>query len=231
MDYPQRTVAHCQPRKQDQHQAGAMDKSVLPLIAGHDKKIAQQGGPGGSDCPSPAMRAGRAWSSIPQLAFRALDSRSRPRPSGRDHTARARPTREPQACGRGLGAGVTRRAAAPGRPAPTAAGPSTLTGSLRTRANRTPAQVPSGPGWRRSPSWRTVCVDPRLLDSSFAGRRYDERLLADLPTGVDPCGENGEFHTFVHGGPIFAESIACETGEIVERDGFVFCDLAPARKG
>jgi uncharacterized protein (TIGR00290 family) len=75
-----------------------------------------------------------------------------------------------------------------------------------------------------------VCVDPHLLDSSFAGRRYDERLLAELPPGVDPCGENGEFHTFVHGGPIFAESIACETGEIVERDGFVFCDLTPARK-
>jgi uncharacterized protein (TIGR00290 family) len=73
-----------------------------------------------------------------------------------------------------------------------------------------------------------VCVDPRLLDSSFAGRRYDERLLAELPPGVDPCGENGEFHTFVSAGPIFAEPIACERGEIVERDGFVFCDLTPA---
>jgi uncharacterized protein (TIGR00290 family) len=73
-----------------------------------------------------------------------------------------------------------------------------------------------------------VCVDPRTLDSSFAGRRYDERLLAELPAGVDPCGENGEFHTFVHGGPIFAEPIACETREVVERDGFAFCDLTPA---
>jgi uncharacterized protein (TIGR00290 family) len=73
-----------------------------------------------------------------------------------------------------------------------------------------------------------VCIDPRALDSSFAGRRYDERLLTELPPGVDPCGENGEFHTFVHGGPIFAESIACKTTEIVERDGFVFCDLTPA---
>ncbi len=73
-----------------------------------------------------------------------------------------------------------------------------------------------------------VCVDPRALDSAFAGRRYDERLLAELPPGVDPCGENGEFHTFVYAGPIFAEPIACETGEIVERDGFVFCDLTPA---
>jgi uncharacterized protein (TIGR00290 family) len=73
-----------------------------------------------------------------------------------------------------------------------------------------------------------VCVDPRALDPAFAGRRYDERLLAGLPPGVDPCGENGEFHTFVSAGPIFAEPIACETREIVERDGFVFCDLTPA---
>ncbi len=70
-----------------------------------------------------------------------------------------------------------------------------------------------------------VCVDPRALDPSFAGRPYDECLLADLPPGVDPCGENGEFHTFVHAGPIFAEPVACQTGEIVERGGFVFCDV------
>jgi uncharacterized protein (TIGR00290 family) len=73
-----------------------------------------------------------------------------------------------------------------------------------------------------------VCVDPRVLDASFAGRRYDERLLGDLPPDVDPCGENGEFHTFVAAGPIFAGPIACVTGEIVERDGFVFCDLTSA---
>jgi len=73
-----------------------------------------------------------------------------------------------------------------------------------------------------------VCLDPRALDPSFAGRIYDERLLAELPAGVDPCGENGEFHTFVHAGPLFAAPIACETGEVVERDGFVFCDLVPA---
>jgi uncharacterized protein (TIGR00290 family) len=73
-----------------------------------------------------------------------------------------------------------------------------------------------------------VCLDPRTLDPSFAGRPYDERLLAELPLSVDPCGENGEFHTFVHAGPIFDEPIVCETGEIVERDGFVFCDLMPA---
>ena len=70
-----------------------------------------------------------------------------------------------------------------------------------------------------------VCVDPRVLDSAFCGRRYDERLLAELPRGVDPCGENGEFHTFVHAGPLFAEPIACTTGRRLERDGFVFCDL------
>ena len=70
-----------------------------------------------------------------------------------------------------------------------------------------------------------VCVDPRSLDGSFAGRSYDERLLAELPEGVDPCGENGEFHTFVHAGPIFAAPIAHVKGGVVERDGFVFCDL------
>ena len=70
-----------------------------------------------------------------------------------------------------------------------------------------------------------VCVDPRALDSSFAGREFDEGLLSDLPPSVDPCGENGEFHTFVYDGPIFGEAIACQRGEVVERDGFVFCDL------
>jgi uncharacterized protein (TIGR00290 family) len=73
-----------------------------------------------------------------------------------------------------------------------------------------------------------VCLDPRALDPSFAGRPYDEQLLAELPASVDPCGEKGEFHTFVHAGPLFPEPIACETGELVERDGFLFCDLTPA---
>jgi uncharacterized protein (TIGR00290 family) len=73
-----------------------------------------------------------------------------------------------------------------------------------------------------------VCVDPRTLDASFAGRAYDEQLLGELPASVDPCGENGEFHTFVHAGPIFAEPIACKTGDVVQRDGFVFCDVTPA---
>jgi uncharacterized protein (TIGR00290 family) len=73
-----------------------------------------------------------------------------------------------------------------------------------------------------------VCVDPRRLDSSFAGRRLDAELLADLPADVDPCGENGEFHTFVHAGPVFSSPIACRIGETVERDGFVFCDVLAA---
>ena len=73
-----------------------------------------------------------------------------------------------------------------------------------------------------------VCVDPARLDPSFAGRAFDERLLADLPAGVDPCGENGEFHTFVHAGPIFGRPVAVSVGEVVARDGFVFCDLLPA---
>jgi uncharacterized protein (TIGR00290 family) len=73
-----------------------------------------------------------------------------------------------------------------------------------------------------------VCVDPRQLDPSFAGRRLDADLLADLPPDVDPCGENGEFHTFVHAGPVFSAPIACQVGETVERDGFVFCDVLVA---
>jgi uncharacterized protein (TIGR00290 family) len=75
-----------------------------------------------------------------------------------------------------------------------------------------------------------VCVDPRKLDRSFAGREFDEQLLEDLPASVDPCGENGEFHTFVYAGPIFTEPIACETGEVVEREGFVFCDVLSCRR-
>ena len=70
-----------------------------------------------------------------------------------------------------------------------------------------------------------VCVDPRQLDRSFAGRAFDAELLRDLPAGVDPCGENGEFHTFVTAGPIFSAPVPVEHGETVERDGFVFHDL------
>ena len=72
-----------------------------------------------------------------------------------------------------------------------------------------------------------VCVDPELLDLSFAGRPFHEALIADLPADVNPCGENGEFHTFVWDGPIFQHPIPVSTGAVVERDGFVFCDVLP----
>lgn len=70
-----------------------------------------------------------------------------------------------------------------------------------------------------------TCVDPRQLDKSYAGREWNAALLADLPATVDPCGENGEFHTFACAGPMFRAPIAVRRGEIVERDGFVFADL------
>jgi uncharacterized protein (TIGR00290 family) len=72
-----------------------------------------------------------------------------------------------------------------------------------------------------------VCLDPRKLHGSFAGRAYDERLLAELPADVDPCGENGEFHTFVHAGPVFSDRVPVVLGDTVERDGFAFRDLLP----
>jgi len=72
-----------------------------------------------------------------------------------------------------------------------------------------------------------VCVDPRVLPASFAGRELDASFFADLPPGVDPCGENGEFHTYVFDGPIFKAPVVCRAGEKVMRDGFCFCDLLP----
>jgi uncharacterized protein (TIGR00290 family) len=72
-----------------------------------------------------------------------------------------------------------------------------------------------------------ACVDPTILDPSFAGRELDESFFRDLPPNADPCGENGEFHTFVFDGPIFQSPIPVRTGEVVNRDGFVFCDLLP----
>ena len=72
-------------------------------------------------------------------------------------------------------------------------------------------------------------VDLSKLDASFAGRRFDAALLADLPRGVDPCGENGEFHSFVAAGPMLKRRIAVTKGEVVERDGFAFADLVPDR--
>ena len=73
----------------------------------------------------------------------------------------------------------------------------------------------------------TVCIDSRVLAPGFVGRELDECFFNDLPRHVDPCGENGEFHTFVFDGPIFSQPIPVRTGEIVTREGFVFCDLLP----
>jgi diphthamide synthase (EF-2-diphthine--ammonia ligase) len=75
---------------------------------------------------------------------------------------------------------------------------------------------------------RIACIDPRALPASFAGREFDAELLDDLPPAVDPCGENGEFHTFVWDGPTFSKPIEIRSGEVVARDGFVFADLLPA---
>jgi uncharacterized protein (TIGR00290 family) len=72
-----------------------------------------------------------------------------------------------------------------------------------------------------------TCVDPSRISASFAGRFFDRSLLTDLPAGVDPCGERGEFHTFVFGDPGFSSPIDIEVGEVVERDGFAFCDVRP----
>jgi uncharacterized protein (TIGR00290 family) len=72
---------------------------------------------------------------------------------------------------------------------------------------------------------RVVCLDPRKLPRRYAGRDYDAALLRDLPADVDPCGENGEFHTCVYAGPFFQQEIKIGTGEVVEREGFVFADV------
>ena len=71
------------------------------------------------------------------------------------------------------------------------------------------------------------CVDPKQLPASFAGREFDEDLLAALPEEVDPCGERGEFHTFAFDGPMFSKPVDIKVGEIVEREGFVYADLLP----
>jgi uncharacterized protein (TIGR00290 family) len=75
---------------------------------------------------------------------------------------------------------------------------------------------------------RLTCIDPRVLPREFAGRAFDAALLDDLPDGVDPCGENGEFHTFAWDGPMFARPVEVVTGPVEERDGFIFRDLLPA---
>jgi len=76
-----------------------------------------------------------------------------------------------------------------------------------------------------------VCIDSRVLAPGFAGRELDESFFRDLPPQADPCGENGEFHTFVFDAPIFQFPIPVRTGEIVNREGFLFCDLLPQTEG
>jgi uncharacterized protein (TIGR00290 family) len=69
------------------------------------------------------------------------------------------------------------------------------------------------------------CVDPSKLGMEFCGREFNDRFLSDLPESTDPCGENGEFHTFVYAGPIFDEEIRVRLGDVVKRDGFYFADI------
>ena len=74
---------------------------------------------------------------------------------------------------------------------------------------------------------KITCVDASKPAKSFAGHEHDLQLLQALPSGIDPCGENGEFHTFVYDAPVFSGPIAVRTGEVIERDGFAFADLVP----
>jgi uncharacterized protein (TIGR00290 family) len=76
---------------------------------------------------------------------------------------------------------------------------------------------------------KLTCVDPKLLAPELVGREFDEQLLSDFLPQVDPCGENGEFHTFAYAGPVFQRDLSVEVGEIVSRDGFVFADLSLSR--
>jgi diphthamide synthase (EF-2-diphthine--ammonia ligase) len=78
---------------------------------------------------------------------------------------------------------------------------------------------------------RLTCVDPKQLPATFAGREFDAALLAALPQSADPCGERGEFHTFAYDGPMFRHPVPVRTGEVVEREGFVFADLLLHRAG
>lgn len=75
---------------------------------------------------------------------------------------------------------------------------------------------------------KVTCLDPAKLDRSFAGQEFDKQFLELLPPAIDPCGENGEFHTFVYDSPVFSSPIFTRVGETIERDGFVFTDVLPA---
>jgi diphthamide synthase (EF-2-diphthine--ammonia ligase) len=105
--------------------------------------------------------------------------------------------------------------------------------------NRKPLPEPAFPIWLRPTAElahemiaagveaHLAVVDLKKLPAWFAGRRFDAGLLDDLPAGTDPCGENGEFHSFVSAGPMLKHKIAVQVGETVERDGFAFADLLP----
>ena len=73
---------------------------------------------------------------------------------------------------------------------------------------------------------KLTCVDSKVLAPKFVGREFNEQLLSELPSEIDRCGENGEFHTFAYAGPMFRHDLSVEVGEIVSRDGFVFADLS-----
>ena len=77
---------------------------------------------------------------------------------------------------------------------------------------------------------RIVCADPKKLPGHFAGQDISRELLAQFPGGIDPCGENGEFHTFVHAGLMFSNAIPIQGGEVVHRDGFIFADVLPSAR-
>ena len=98
--------------------------------------------------------------------------------------------------------------------------------------------TPLFPLWKTKATWELAnemiagglrayltCIDPTKLDRSFAGRTFDADLLADLPANIDPCGENGEFHSFVYAGPMLSAPLQLQVGKVVERDGFVFADI------
>jgi diphthamide synthase (EF-2-diphthine--ammonia ligase) len=94
----------------------------------------------------------------------------------------------------------------------------------------TPADTPALAQTMQASGLQAVltCVDPKQLAGQFVGRAFDANLLADLPASVDPCGERGEFHTFCHAGPMFAQTIPIRVGTVVERDGFWFADVEKA---
>jgi len=79
--------------------------------------------------------------------------------------------------------------------------------------------------WAGGVRCRIVCLDPKKLSASFAGQDLDQRAVDEFSAVIDPCGENGEFHTFVYDGPMFAQAIPVENGDTVTRDGFVFTDV------